>query len=90
VQIILNIYEGGFEPQADFLQNNFVRFFSPDYLLDALNVKVPSLAAASDSINFMHIGVDFLISFKLLLVVIQFKKQCQKTFCDAFYNECRI
>ena len=48
MQITLYIYETGFEPQvwheAEFLQNNFVRFFSPVYLLTGLSISILSIS----------------------------------------------
>ena len=69
MQITLNIYERGFKDEkhgkafephvwhrAEFLQKNFIRFFSPDYLLDELYVEVSSTAAAPDSFTFEFNG----------------------------------
>lgn len=79
MQITLNIYERGyqgnkqgkaFEPQvwhrAEFLQNNFVRFFSPDYLLDELYVEIPSVAEAPGSFTFEFNGNQIIVVVKYI------------------------
>ncbi len=75
MQITLNIYEWGFknekhgkafEPhvwhRSEFLQKNFIRFFSPEYMVEDLYVVVPSIENASMSFSFEHRGQEIVVT----------------------------
>jgi hypothetical protein len=82
MKIRLNIYERGFqgpregksfEPQiwhrAEFLQKNFVRFFSSDYLLEELYLEVPSVKSLPDSFSFNSQGKEIFLKTIIIPVI---------------------
>ena len=79
MQITLNIYERdfqglkqgkAFEPQiwhrAEFLEKNFVRFFSPDYLTEEVFVVVPSVGHVMETFSFEFNGCRITVTPKFV------------------------
>jgi hypothetical protein len=74
MQINLNIYERSFEGvkkgkpfepyvwhREEFLQKNFIRFFSPEYLVNVLYVVVPSFKHTHVSFSFEYGGAEVVV-----------------------------
>lgn len=79
MQITLNIYERGFEgtkqgrpfePQVwhrvEFLQKNFVRFFSQKYITDELYVEVSAVSEVPEAFSFDFNGYRIDICTKVV------------------------
>ena len=82
MKIRLNIYERGFQGpregkafgaqiwhRAEYLQKNFVRFFSSDYLLEELYLDVPSVKGLPNSFSFNSQGKEIFLKTIIIPVV---------------------